>query len=227
MTQVLFTTIIFVGLGFLIGKLFKNLNPFLMFIGFVILVAVSPAFIEANNTYYTICFVIGGILNFPRPVTAVKAYAREAMSTLSLRKQSDNINAQKKEIEEDLQRQKREAEEDIKKDREDLKREKEEYQRNKQEQDRKREQESSSSSSSSGDKKSNKNLDPQNFADACEILWMNQDRTLPEYKKAYKKLIIVYHTDKLKGLSPERLKEAEEETKQLNVAMETIEKKFE
>lgn len=71
-------------------------------------------------------------------------------------------------------------------------------------------------------------LDPKEFADACEILGKGQGCSKAVYKAAYKKLINQYHPDKVfakTGSQTEKAK-AEQKTKQLNVAWETIQNKL-
>lgn len=241
MTEILFGSVGFILIGYLIGKLFKNLNPFLMLLGGFFLLCMSPAFMELDNDYYTACFVFGAILNFSRPVT----YVRDLFSSLSLRRVGagytanieeqkqqaendlysqkknveDELRRQKYEAEQDIQRQRREAEEAIKRQAENLRREQERYQNSRNQS----ENNSRQSSSTSNDKK---HLNPLVFADACEILGLTQDKTLKEYKRAYLQLMKLYHSDKLAGLSDELRKQEEEKTKTLNVAIDTIKKRF-
>lgn len=79
--------------------------------------------------------------------------------------------------------------------------------------------------SSNGD---TSHLDPKNFADACKIMGKGQGCLLKEFKAAYKKLVNQNHPDKVyarTGSESEKAK-AEQKTKQLNVAWETIQNKL-
>lgn len=245
MTELLFMTILFLGLGFIAGKFFKNLNPILVFIGFIFVVSMAPLMIEQDNNYYTACVVIGAMLNFKRPVSAIVAYIRNFFSTISLKRlnagYSKNIDQQKQQAEEnlysqkrdveaelkrqkyeaeqDIARQRREAEEAIKRQAEELRREQEKYQKNKH-----NSQHNNQRSQSSTNNKNH--LNPLVFADACEIVGLSQGKTFKDYKRAYLQLMKLYHSDKLTGLSDELRKQEEEKAKALNVAMNTIKKKL-
>jgi hypothetical protein len=241
MTEILFVSFLLIFGGYIIGKLFVRMNPFLMIIGFIFIAVTAPAFIEMDNNYYTACFVVGGLLNFSRPVS----YVRDLFGTLSLRRAGagyvanieeqkqqaeaelysqkhqveEELRRQKQEAEQDIQRQRREAEEAIRREAENLRRERERHQKNSN-----NSQSSNQHSYSSTDDK--KHLNPLVFADACEIMGLGQGKTLKEYKRAHHKLISQSHSDKLAGLSEELKKQEEEKAKTLNVAMGTIKKKL-
>jgi len=232
MTSLLFSTALFLGIGYIFGKLFKDLNPISILLGLVVLIFLAPSFISLDNDFYTLCLVIGGLLSFERPVTASVSFAKRmfesARVNMSLsgdinhqKKQAeDDLYRQKREVEEELKRQKAQAEEDINRQRREaedaLRKEKEQFKRSKK----------SHNTNSSNSSHDNRNLNPTFFSDACEILWMNQNATLQEYKKAYKRLISVYHPDKLHGMTEESKEHANSESKKLNVAIETIENHF-
>jgi DnaJ-domain-containing protein 1 len=241
MTEILFVSFLLIFGGYIIGKLFVRMNPFLMIIGFIFIAVTAPAFIEMDNNYYTACFVVGGLLNFSRPVS----YVRDLFGTLSLRRAGagyvanieeqkqqaeaelssqkhqveEDLKRQKYEAEQDIQRQRREAEEAIRREAENLRREREQYQQSSKNSQNTNQQ----SNSSAGDKK---HLNPLVFSDACEILGLSQGKTLKEYKRAYLQLMKLYHSYKLSGLSDELRKQEEEKAKTLNVAMATIKKKL-
>lgn len=194
MTEILFGSIGFILIGYFIGKLFKNLNPFLMLLGGFFLLFMSPAFIELDNDYYTVCFVFGAILNFSRPVT----YIRDLFGSFSLRRAGANyvanieeqkqqaeseLYAQKHQVEEDLRRQKQEAEQDIQRQRREVE---EEIRRKK-----------SSKNSSTG-------ID-QDKHSAMKILGLKGIYTLSELKKAYRRESNKYHPDKGSN-QPEHIK---------------------
>jgi len=246
MTEILIVSFLMVFGGYIVGKLFIKLNPFLMIIGFIFIAVTAPAFIQMDNDYYMACFVFGAILNFSRPVS----YVRELFGTLSLRRTGDgyvanieeqkqqaeaelysqkhqveeDLRRQKQEAEQDIQRQRREAEEAIKREAENLRREREKYQQSKNNSQSNHSQNTNKQSNSSTSSK--KHLNPLVFTDACEIMGLSQGKTLKEYKRAYLQLMKLYHSDKLAGLSDELRRQEEEKAKTLNVAMNTIKKKL-
>ena len=114
MTGILFSAALFLGLGYILGKLFKDLNPLLMLLGFFIIISLAPAFMEFDNDFYTICLVIGGLLNFERPVTVTVSFAKNTFESLNSARLnmnlSDDISRQKKQAEDDFYRQKKEVE---------------------------------------------------------------------------------------------------------------------
>lgn len=252
MTEILFVSFLMLFGGYIVGKFFVRLNPFLMIVGFIFIAITAPAFIEMDNNYYTACFVLGGLLNFNRPVT----YARNLLGSLSLRrvgaryvenieeqkqqaeaelysqksKVEEELWRQKQDAEQDIQRQRREAEDAIKRETENLRREKERYSRQQKEDNQRQQnnnQKNNQNNKSSNSQSNNKrHLNPLIFADACEILGLGQDKTLKEFKRAYIKLMKLYHSDRLAGLSAELRNQEEEKAKTLNVAMGTIKKKF-
>lgn len=246
MTEILIVSFLMTFGGYIAGKLFVKLNPFLMIIGFIFIAVTAPAFIQMDNDYYMVCFVFGAILNFSRPVS----YVRDLVGSLSLRRAGagyvanieeqkqqaeaelysqkhqveEELRRQKQEAEQDIQRQRREAEQAIKREAENLRREREKYQQSSNSSQSNYSQNNRQQSNSSTDDK--KHLNPLVFADACEIMELNQGKTLREYKAAYRKLIKIHHGDSLSGLSDELKKQEEEKAKTLNVAMNTIKKKL-
>jgi flagellar biosynthesis GTPase FlhF len=246
MTEVLIVSFLMMFGGYIVGKLFVKLNPFLMIIGFIFIAITSPAFIEMDNDYYMACFVFGAILNFSRPVS----YVRDLFGTLSLRRAGagyvanieeqkqqaeadlysqkhqveEDLRRQKQEAEQDIQRQRREAEEAIRREAESLRRERKKYQQSSDNSQGSQSRNNSQESNSSTNDK--RHLNPLVFADACEIMGLGQGKTLKEYKRAHHKLISQSHSDKLAGLSEELKKQEEEKAKTLNVAMGTIKKKL-
>ena len=234
MTEILFMSVFLGGTGYLVGKLFIRLNPFLMILGIFILLGLAPALVEFDNTYYTICFVLGAVLNFKQPLTYSLAFINDLFSSFQLKQAragySENIEEQKQqaehelyrqkqqveeelkrqkyEAEQDIARQRREAEETIKRQAENLKREKEKYQK----------------SRNNSYENTKEHLNPLVFSDACKILGLPQGKTLKEYKKAYLQKMKLYHADRLAGLSDELRKQEEEKAKVLNMAMGTVRK---
>ncbi|WP_426359680.1 hypothetical protein ACPUVO_05495 [Pseudocolwellia sp. HL-MZ19] len=155
----------------------------------------------------------------------------------------EEIRRQKRQAEQDIERQRREAEEAIRRESENLKREQERAEKQRRDEKRRSQQSNSqsrqsntqnrhsSSGNSQNSQSSNRDsshLDPTSFANACEIMGKGQGCQLAEYKAAYKKLVNQNHPDKVfsrTGSKAEKEK-AEQKTKQLNVAWETIKKKL-
>lgn len=249
MTPLLFGAAGLVFLGYLIGKLFKALNPFLMLIGAILALGTSSAFLELEYPNAALgCFVFGAILNFDRPVTKAKYWLADLLGAISFRKAregyvneieeqkaqaeaelyrqkqqvEEELRQQKRQAEEDLARQKREAEEELRRQAENFRREQERANKNQQSQNQGRQD----NGQNSRQNQRSEYLNPRVFADACEILGMPQGKTLAEYKKAWRKLMSMYHSDKLAGLSEDLQKQEEEKAKLINAAWETIKKKF-
>ena len=207
MTELFFGAAAFIFIGYLIGKLFKGLNPFLVILGGFILIGIAPVFLQMEQRdFATAFFIIGFILNFERPVTKVKYWISDLFGSISFKRakagyvadiaqQKDKAEAelyrQKQQVEEELRQQKYQAEQDIERQRraaeDDIRRQAENL---------KREQEKASSSQQSNDQsysrqgnsqsrqQSQRHLNPQIFAEACEILGLSQGKTLLEYKRA-------------------------------------------
>lgn len=283
MSELIFTNALIIFAGYLAGRIFKGFNPFMVAIGLLFLLGISPIFTKSENEYLTYAvFGFGVMLNFNQPITRIRNWLSDFGNVISLRRLATNyaddisqqkaeaeaeLYRQKREMEEEIRRKKREAEEDIarkrheaeekvRRDAENLKREQErakaeqkkrdEQERAKAEQKKRDEQESSRQQQSQNKQSSHNNyernnsqnrgkdngdtshLDPKNFSNACEIMGKGQGCSLKEFKAAYKKLMNQYHPDKVyarTGSESEKAK-AEQKTKQLNVAWETIQKKL-
>ena len=63
---------------------------------------------------------------------------------------------------------------------------------------------------------------PQTFAEACEVLGVAQGLPKAEYKKAYRKKALEYHTDKFQDAGEKIRMVAEEEMKRINTAWDII-----
>lgn len=59
---------------------------------------------------------------------------------------------------------------------------------------------------------------------AYKILEIRKDATIPEIKKAYRKMVKKFHPDKLQGLGPEHIKGGKEKFQQIQSAYEKIKK---
>jgi len=254
MSEIFYVSTLMLLGGYIVGKLFVRLNPFLMLFGFFIIAMLYPIFIDLNNDFYIACFVIGGLLNLNRPVTYIRSLFSDFFGLFNLRcagagyvenieiqkqQAEEELARQKREIEEDIRRQKRDAEQDLKRqhqeveealkrETENLRRERERYQQNNSSSNSSQSSHSQNNSQQSNNNSASgkKHLNPLIFSDACEIMGLSQGKTLKEYKRAYHKLIKLYHSDGLSGLSDELKKQEEEKAKTLNVAMNTIKKKL-
>jgi len=249
MSEIFYISALMLLGGYIVGKLFVRLNPFLMLFGFFIIAMLYPIFIDLNNDFYMAFFVIGGLLNLNRPVTYIRSLLSDFFGLFNLRRAGagyvENIEIQKQQAEEELARQKREIEEDIRRQKrdaeQDLKRQQQEVEEAlkreaenlRRESERYQQNNSHSNNSQGNNQQSNNNsasgkkhLNPLIFSDACEIIGLSQGKTLKEYKQAYHKLMKLYHSDRLTGLSDELKKQEEEKAKTLNVAMNTIKKKL-
>jgi len=254
MTELLFGAAGLIFLGYIIGKLFKKFNPFLMVFGAIIILSFYPVFMQMEyRDLATACFVVGIILNFERPVTKFKYWISDLFGTLSFRRAragyvedieqqkeqaeaelyrqkqqvEEELKRQKYEAEQDIDRQRRAAEEEIRRQAENLKREQERARANQQNnQSNNRQENTNGRQSSSSSNTDSEHLNPQYFPDACEILGKGQGCSKKEYKVAYMQLIKLYHPDKISGLSGSRKTQAENEAKQINSAWDTIKKKL-
>jgi len=241
MSEILIQTIAFLIAGFVVGKFYINLNPWHMIIGLILLLPAMQYLSQVDSHYYTGCFVFGGILNFKRPVSYVIERLKDLIEmgafkrillqqTANLIDDREAVEAellkQKHEIEQELKERKRQAEqaeESARREAENLRREREKSNNQSGKQSNNSGQSSSSNQNTSSDKR---HLNPRIFSDACEVLGMSQGKTKPEYKKAYMKLMSMYHSDKLAGLPEELRKQEEEKAKLVNVAWNTIKKKL-
>ena len=220
------------GLGYICGKCFKGLNPFLIIIGGLVFGIPSAQFlIESNSIWLTAAFIIGYLYNYGNPFRKMYEIVDEARIGWMYRRKTARSEAnngadfsrQKEQFEDEINRQKKAAEEDLRRQAEELYREKERF-RWEQEQAQAKAQEQA---------KNNKkeefvdlNLNPKNFADACKILGVDQNASKQEFKKAYRHLSNVFHPDKLANLNGVLKDQAVESLKLINVAWATVEKEL-
>lgn len=118
MTELLFGASGLIFLGYIIGKLFKKFNPFLMVFGAIIILSFYPVFMQMEyRDAATVCFVVGIILNFERPITRFKYWVSDLFGTLSFRRARAgyvaDIEQQKEQAEAELYRQKQEVEDEL------------------------------------------------------------------------------------------------------------------
>lgn len=69
-------------------------------------------------------------------------------------------------------------------------------------------------------------LIPKTFAEACVVLDVPENLTKAEYKQAYRKKALEYHSDQFQGAGEKIRKLAEEEMKRINAAWDIINKEM-
>ena len=247
----------FIGVyGFIIGKSFKKLNPFLMLLGMFFTLPVIMQVEQNNQPLLYIPFGIGFFANFGNPFRRVldffagikmdieryfanKRYKKEQKrrekerakqqakrekqakqqakqnkrnsANQNYQSQQNNFSEQQRQAQAERERLKREAEE--------LRRQREQFQR---EQAQSRQNQTSQNNHSSN----NDDLNPDNYADACEILGCDKNADFATLKKSYRYLRSMYHPDKVSQFSGRRKKQAEAEMKLINLAWDRVQKKF-
>jgi hypothetical protein len=239
-TAFLFLFVFLVCLGNVTGKLFKNMNPFLVMIGLMLLLGFFPVIDQQDNMLFFVAFALGFIENF----FSVFGVIRDGFYNIkcrfdissSVHKAFDDLDRQKSEHEEDLRRQRREAEDDLQRQRqnveEQLRREnqeaeerlhraKEDLKRQREEAERQKNKKSGSGQQSTN----NESMMPRTFAEACEVLGVDQNATLAECKKAKRSLAAMYHPDKFEQFTGKRRKQAEIEFQKIMCAWDIVEKK--
>ena len=239
MAQTIFITAFLGVYGFAIGKTFKRLNPFLMLFGMLFSLPLVQMANQYDQPLVYIPFIIGFFANFTNPMRRVleffseikmsfqmflnrrrfkkaktrkfheeqqQSHQQSRQSSQQRNRSSSSESYYRKQAEEERERLRREAEE--------LRRRQEQFQR---EQAQARQQQSSTP---------NDELNPKNFNDACEILGCQPTDDLATFKKAYRVLRAMYHPDKVEQFGGRRKKQAEAEMKLINLAWETIQKRF-
>jgi hypothetical protein len=193
MTEILFSSVFLICVGYVIGKLFKGLNPFKLLFGLSFGFAICVGLIEADNNLYTGLFVFGALLNFANPLGGLF----NAFEDYKLHKMYEkSLQSQKSSIENDLHEQVNNAsnhysqkEENLRREQEKLAREKADFERNK---------------SNNVQKEVKKSVN-ESIAEAMEILGLKTGFTAHELKKAYKRESMKYHPDR-GGKNPEHIK---------------------
>lgn len=230
-TEFIFLSAMFFFVGMLLGKCFKRLNPFFILFGLIVFAPVIQLLAGNDQWLYSVAFVLGFAFNFGNPFAWISGVLLELTTSFQLFKAKRNhtsdfehANKQNKAKGKDYQHQQSEAEEQMRRAADDLRQREEAFKR-KQEQFYK-EQATKKSSSSQEQSKATRALDPRRFDDACEILGGNPDKPFDEFKKAYRRLMSMYHPDKINQLGAARRSQAEEEAKQINAAWDTVKKKL-
>ena len=194
MTEIIFISVFFLGLGYFTSKFFKGMNPFKVLIGvMVILLPVGVGLMEANNNWYTGLFILGFILNYGNPFrglfNAFEDYKLHRMYQKSLNNQKSNIES---DLEEQVNRASShysQKEEELRREQERFAREKAEFHRNK-------------SSKARADVKKTVQA---SIDEAMEILGLEPGFNQRDLKKAYKRESMKYHPDR-GGNNPEHIK---------------------
>lgn len=220
MTAILFFSSFLAVMGYLLGRCFKGLNPFLIFFGLMVfLFPVGIVLLDSQQDMYFIPFGIGFLYSYGNPLRWLIDGIAEAKLSYQLAKakranQSQFAEGKQKADEyyqeqaEDIQRQKAEAEAEIRKEAEKLRREKEAF----------KNQQSSYNPSDQG-------LNPLDFQDACKILGVHAGSSLNEFKKAYRHLSALFHPDKFAHFDGVLKSQAAENFKLINSAWETVKRK--
>ena len=218
------------GLGYICGKFFKGLNPFLIIIGGLVFGIPSAQFlIESNSVWLTAAFIIGYLYNYGNPFRKMYEtfdelrigwmYRRKAAKS-GADNQAD-FSRQKEDFEDEINRQKKAAEEDLRRQAEELYREKERFRR-----EQEQAKNNKDNSKSNDDDFIDMNLNPKNFADACKILGVSPGASLDEFKKARRFLCQKFHSDKFGGFDSALKSPSAEYFKMVNIAWETVEKEL-
>jgi DnaJ-domain-containing protein 1 len=245
-TETILVGVFIIVLGNIFGKALKSLNPFYIFMAFMLCIFPYYAGFGAmeDNTLPNAFLVLGIVSGvFKNPLTVVFAPFEILMVNLKLamvrsragrvekagyarasediRRQAqeteDRLNRQKEDLEEDLRRQQAQAEAEIRRKAEELRQKEEELNR-KAHRDRKE--------GKGGSDAGERPLDPTRLEDAYKILGVVPGLSLGEYKKAWRGLLTKYHPDKTAHLGEELQRVALRETQKINRAWDTIKKNF-
>jgi hypothetical protein len=241
-TETIFIGVFIIVLGNIFGKALKSLNPFYIFIAFMLCIFpyyVGFGAVEDNTLPNT--FLVLGVLSgiFKNPLTVVFAPLEILMVDLRLamvrsragreekegyarasediRRQAqeteERLKKQKEDIEEELRRQQAQAEDEIRRKGEELRQKEDELNRKAQNESRE-----GKGSSNTGEQ----SLDPTRLEDAYKILGVEAGLLLSDYKKARDQLAKQYHPNFVNHLGQELKDLAEEKMKLINVAFDTI-----
>ncbi len=238
----------FIGVyGFIIGKSFKRLNPFLMLLGMFFSIPVIAQVEQNNQPLLYIPFAIGFFANFGNPLRKVTDFFSEIKMNIDLsqankRYKKEQKRREREQAKEQARREKQakqnkrrstnhnnqsqqnthysEQQRQAQAEQERLRRQAEELRRQREQFQREQAQARNNQSSSNDD------LDPNNFNDACEILGCKPTDNLATFKKAYRYLRAMYHPDKMEQFGGRRKKQAEVEMKLINLAWARVQKKF-
>lgn len=241
--------------GFIIGKSFKGLNPFLMLLGLMFTLPVVGAVEQHQQPLLYIPFAIGFITNFASPLRSVfdffsgikmdieRSHANRQYKKEQKQRQKEFDKQQAKYEKERAKQQSKYQSEpnysqqnsssyaDQKKqaqaEQERLRRQAEELRRQREQFKREQAQaRNNQSNKSTRSSTSNDDLNPKVFKDACEILGCKDTDDKATLKKAYQRLSAMYHPDKVEKLGGRRKVQALAEMKLINQAWETVQLSF-
>lgn len=227
--------------GFIIGKSFKGLNPFLMLIGMMFTLPVVGAVEQNQQPLLYIPFAIGFITNFASPLRSVfdffsgikmdieraianrrykkeqkkrqKEYDRQQAHYEKERaKHQSAHNSQYQQSNNYSQQQAQAEQERLRRQAEELRRQREQFKREQAEARKNQAHQNQKSSTSNDD------LNPKYYKDACEILGCTEHDDKATLKKAYRRLSAMYHPDKVEKLGGRRKVQALAEMKLINQA---------
>lgn len=233
--------------GFIIGKTFKGLNPFLMLIGMMFAIPVLGVVEQYQQPLLYIPFAIGFITNFASPLRSVfdffsgikmdiertfanRRYKKEqkqrqkeydkqqAQYEKEKAKHQSSHNSQYQQNNNYTEQQAQAEQERLRRQAEELRRQREQFKREQAEARRNQANQNHQSSTSNDD------LNPNIFKDACEILGCKDTDDLATLKKAYRRLSAMYHPDKVEKLGGRRKFQALAEMKLINKAWNTVNK---
>ena len=236
-TEAILVCILMFFFGVIFGWFFKGLNPFKIILGIVLFSPVMIELEQTRNILYASLFGIGfasqlkiirlpfdGLGGFWLKYLLFRARRKaHRLQKDQYREAQDDLLSQKEAIEADLKQQREEAEEDIRRQADSLKARAEAI----------REQEARARTQGSGggrqeqgrgEGNSKPQLDPSNFAEACQILGISTDPTYEEAKRAYREQVKRYHPDRTGHLGEEFKELAEKKVKLINEAWVVIKK---
>ncbi|MEY8216353.1 MAG: DnaJ domain-containing protein [Colwellia sp.] len=190
MTEIIFTTVFLICVGYVIGKLFKGLNPFKLIFGLIFGSYVSAYLLDINNDLYTGLFILGVFLNFGNPFSrffsVFEDFKVHRMYQKSLQSQKASIENELNKKVDTTSRYYQQKEEEIRRQEEELRRKQAEFKRN-------------------NSQSSAKKTVQESIAEAMKILGLKPGFTAHELKKAYKRESMKYHPDR-GGNNPEHIK---------------------
>jgi|GEM_PF-1280429 len=237
--------------GFIIGKSFKGLNPFLMLLGMMFSLPVIGAVEQNQQPLLYIPFAIGFITNFASPLRSVmdffsgikmdmersrankkyqkeqkkrqKEYDKQQAQYENERAKQQSNRSHQRQTNNNYSDQQRQAQAE----QERLRRQAEELRRQREQFQREQAQaRNNQADQNNQSSSSNDDLNPKNFNDACEILGCNHTDDKQTLKTAYRRLSAMYHPDKVEKLGGRRKVQALAEMKLINQAWARVQQKF-
>jgi DnaJ-domain-containing protein 1 len=236
--------------GFIIGKSFKGLNPFLMLLGMVFSLPVIGAVEQHQQPLLYIPFAIGFITNFASPLRSVMDFFLGIKMDIERSRANKRYNKEQKQRQKEYdkqqakyekerakqqstqshqrqtnsyseqQKQTQAEQERLRRQAEELRRQREQFQREQTQAKNNQTNQNKQTSSNNDD------LNPNNFKDACEILGCKDTDDKATIKKAYQRLSSMFHPDKVEKLGGRRKVQALAEMKLINQAWVRVQQKL-